>query len=105
MALQVLSATTATPLEIWTTLFTPATAFDRAASKLLTLPPNTGQRATTAYTIPGSRTSMLNCALPSTLGGVSKRFTGLPMRRNCAASFKVGLVGGVSWDAASARLP
>ena len=48
IALQVLSATTATPFEICTTSFTPGTAFAFAASKLFTLPPNTGQRATTA---------------------------------------------------------
>ena len=48
MAFQVLSATTATPFEICTTLFTPGTALAFVASKLFTLPPNTGQRATTA---------------------------------------------------------
>ena len=48
IAVQVLSATTAMPLEIWITSFTPGTAFAFAASKLATFPPNTGQRATTA---------------------------------------------------------
>src|SRR6266540_236672 len=42
------SATTATPEEIWTTWRTPGTAFAFVASKLATLPPMAGQRATTA---------------------------------------------------------
>ena len=45
---QVLSAMTATPLGIWITSFTPGTALAFDASKLATLPPNTGQRATLA---------------------------------------------------------
>ena len=48
IAVQVLSAITATPFEIWITSFTPGIAFAFAASKLATFPPNTGQRATTA---------------------------------------------------------
>jgi len=44
--------------------------------KLFTLPPNTGQRCTMAYTMPGTRTSRPNCALPSVFGGMSLRGTG-----------------------------
>src|SRR5438874_10988540 len=60
----------ATPVEICTTCFTPGTAFALVASKLFTLPPKTGERATTATSKPGVFTSIPNCALPSTLGGV-----------------------------------
>ena len=76
IAVQVLSATTATPFEICTTCLTPGTAFAFGASKLATLPPNTGQRATTAYSMPGRRTSIPNVALPSTFAGVSRRLGG-----------------------------
>ncbi len=48
IAAQVLSAITATPLEICTTVLTPGTALAFVASKLATFPPNTGHRATTA---------------------------------------------------------
>src|SRR5437879_9328160 len=72
------SATTATPVEIWTTCRTPGTAFALVASKRATLPPNTGQRAMTATSIPGTLTSIPNWALPSTLGGVSRRRTRVP---------------------------
>ena len=57
-AAHVLSATTATPSSICTTSRTPGTALARASSKLATRPPNTGQRATVAYSMPGSRTSL-----------------------------------------------
>src|SRR5256886_13580274 len=57
---------------------TPGTAFALVASKLFTLPPKTGERATTATSKPGAFTSIPNCALPSTLGGVSSRFTRVP---------------------------
>ena len=54
-------------------VLTPLTAFAFVASKRLTLPPNTGQRATTAYSMPGTRTSMPKAPLPSTLPGMSAR--------------------------------
>src|SRR6185503_3748846 len=53
IALQVLSAITATPFEICTTFLTPGTAIVFVASKLATLPSNTGQRSSEAYSIPG----------------------------------------------------
>ena len=105
MAFQVLSATTATPDEICTTCFTPGMALVFAASKLATLPPNTGQRATTAYSMLGRRTSMPNVALPLTLSGVSRRLRGLPMMLNWLGSFSATPVGGGSLAAASASSP
>src|SRR4029078_8172255 len=47
MADQVLSAITAMPFEIWTASLTPGTSLVLVASKLATLPPNTGQRVST----------------------------------------------------------
>src|SRR6059058_2668949 len=58
-AAQVRSATTATPLEIWTTRCTPGTARAGAGSNDCTRPPNTGQRATAAYTRSEEHTSEL----------------------------------------------
>src|SRR5260370_779798 len=66
-------------VEICRTCFTPRTAFAFESSKVLSLPPKTGQRATTACWIFGRRTSMPKPALPFTFEGVSSRFTGLPM--------------------------
>ena len=43
---------------ICTIFFTPGTAFAFASSKLTTLAPNAGERLTTAYSIPGKRTSI-----------------------------------------------
>src|ERR1700688_2284279 len=105
MADQVSCASTATPLEIATTLTTPGTALVLEASKLATFPPNTGQRWTTAYSIPGKRTSMPNLALPSTLMGVSKRLGDVPIKRNCLGSFNTTEDGGLNCAAASAKLP
>jgi hypothetical protein len=53
------------------TLTTPGTFIASAASKLLTLPPSTGGRATTAYNIPGRRVSMPYWDLPVTMTGPS----------------------------------
>ena len=44
------------------------------ASKLATLPPNTGQRSSEAYSIPGTLTSIPKVVLPLTFAGVSRRF-------------------------------
>src|SRR6266436_4934321 len=68
-------AMTATPEGICSMARTPGILRASVASKLTTLPPNTGGRATRAKSIPGSRTSRPNCAVPSTLEGVSKRRT------------------------------
>src|SRR5215469_15679642 len=64
------------------------TALAELASKLCSLPPKCGQRATTANSIPGTRTSMPNAALPSTLLGMSTRGTDLPITRNSEGDFK-----------------
>src|SRR6266853_6955541 len=64
MADHVLSATTATPVEICRTCFTPRIPLAFESSTLLTLPPKTGQRATTACCMLGKRTSMPKLALP-----------------------------------------
>ena len=48
MAAHVLSAITAIPVGIWMTSLTPGTARALAASKLVILPPITGQCSTTA---------------------------------------------------------
>ena len=78
LAAQYPSATTAIPVETCTTCRTPGTAFALVASNVPTFPPNTGERAITATSIPGVLTSMPNWALPSTLGGVSSRLTRVP---------------------------
>src|SRR5262245_5960034 len=101
----VLSATTASPVEIGTTSLTPGTDLAFVASKLAAFPPKTGQRAATANNIPGSFTSIPNTALPSTLPGVSRRLVALPISRNCDGSFKLTFDGGVSFEAASASAP
>jgi hypothetical protein len=76
-----------------------------SALKLLTLPPNTGGRATSATSIPGSRTSRLKTALPLTLSGVSSRRVGLPTMRNAFGSFSLTFSGGLRSAAFSASLP
>src|SRR5881296_3846950 len=99
------SATTATPLEIWTTCRTPGTAFAFVASKRATLPPNTGQRAITATSIPGTFTSIPNWALPSTLGGVSRRRTRVPRIFQSFASLSGTSAGAGSAAALAASFP
>jgi hypothetical protein len=77
-------ATTATPptgskLEgiglgsIGTILTTPLTFIASAPSKLATLPPSTGGRATTACSMSGRRGSMPNTALPVVMSMLSTR--------------------------------
>src|SRR2546425_891628 len=53
-AVQKLSATTATPFDTWTTSLTPLIFLAAVASKLCTLPPNTGQRSIEPTSIPGT---------------------------------------------------
>src|ERR1019366_6137800 len=98
---QVLSATTATPLEICTASFTPRIAFALSALKLATFPPITGHRATTACSIPGRRTSMPNSARPQVLSAASSRFIALPTMRNCFGSLSFTSLGTGSFPAAS----
>src|SRR6185437_12715788 len=73
IALQVLSAITATPFEICTTFLTPGTVIAFEPSKLATLPSKTGQRSNEAYSIPGRRTSSPNPIEPLIFPGVSRR--------------------------------
>ena len=104
---QVLSATTATPFETRTTCFTPGTPFAFASSKVTSFPPKTGHRSMTAYCIPGSRTSIPNVVLPSTLPGVSRRFGDVPIRRNWlgSLSFTDALAGAGRAAASEASEP
>jgi hypothetical protein len=55
---QVSRASTATPCGICTTSTTPLTALAAAASKVFTVPPKRGERAITAVSMPGRRTSI-----------------------------------------------
>ncbi len=101
----VLSATTATPVETCTTLFTPRTAFAFVPSKLFTVPPNTGHRATTACIIFGWRTSIPNGATPFTFIRESIRFVAFPTYLYSFASFRFGLTGTGSFAASSTSAP
>ena len=56
------------------------------ASKLLTLPPNTGQRCNVAYSIPGTFTSIPN-RLAADLGRRVQPLVGFPISLNCVGSF------------------
>ena len=59
LACHQVSATTATAASpLCTTFFTPGMPATLAASKLFTLPPNTGLSLTAAHSMPGSLTSM-----------------------------------------------
>ena len=93
------------PSGICTTSSTPVAALALAPSKLLTLPPCTGDMAMVAYTMPGSLTSMPKRAVPLTLAGVSSRVVGLPTMRNCDAGFIAGFSGTGILAAASASWP
>ena len=92
-AVHVSSATTATASSSRTTCRTPGMALAFVSSTAPTLPPNTGQAATLAYFMPGSRTSIPYCVVPSTLSGVSSRFTDVPIRRKSLGSFSATLPG------------
>src|SRR5438876_10001538 len=103
IALQVLSAITATPFEIWTTFLTPGTAMAFDPSKLATLPSNTGQRSSDAYSIPGRFTSSPNPIEPFTFAGVSRRLGDVPITFNWAAVFIAEFVDDVICADDSAR--
>jgi len=105
LALQKSRATTARPVGICTTCSTPATDFASAASNDLTLPPNTGERATSAVRKPGKRTSMPNCAFPVTFSGESSRRVGLPSSFQRLRSLSVTFFGGCCACAARASCP
>src|SRR5690349_18944779 len=86
-AAQKFSATTATPDGTWTTLTTPGTALAEAVSTDLTVAPNTGGRAMTAVSIPGSFTSNANCAVPLVFDLASTRGTEAPISVKRLGSF------------------
>src|SRR5258708_4040572 len=58
---------------------TPGTCFALAASNFASLPPKTGQRAITAYSMPGMRESIPNFAPPVDLAAASKRLRSWPI--------------------------
>ena len=100
------SATTATaPSPTFMTFFTPFMPLTLAASKLFTLPPNTGQSLIAALSMFGILTSIEYACLPVSLSKVSSRFTGLPMTFQSFGSLSLGFSGTGSFDAASATLP
>src|SRR5205814_2292829 len=105
LAAQKPSAITATPEGTSTTLRTPGITFALSALKLLTLPPNTGERATTAVNIPGALTSIPKMPFPFVFSGVSRRFSGLPMSLKSFGSFSATCCGGAIFAALSANCP
>ena len=88
-----------------TTWFTPGTCFAAASSQLLAVPPNTGERATTATSMFGTCTSMPKVAAPRTLLGVSRRWAGVPMSLKSFGSLSVTFSGTGSAAARSASSP
>src|SRR5262249_25544008 len=90
-----------------TTCLTPGMPLTLSASKLFTLPPNTGQSLMAAFSMPGSFRSAPYTWAPVTLPMVSSRLTDLPMIFQSLGSFSAMLLasGGVSLAAASATLP
>ena len=77
----------------------------RAASKLFTLPPKTGQSFTAAFSMPGNFTSMPYSMVPLTFFAVSRRFSGLPAIFQVLGSFSGTSFGCSRRAAASATLP
>src|SRR5207249_3912472 len=76
-----------------TTWRMPGMPLTLAASKLFTLPPNTGQSLIAALSIPGSFRSVPYTMAPFSLSIVSRRFTGLPMSFQSFGSLSVTLAG------------
>ena len=106
LACHQVSATTATALaSTCTTFLTPFMPVTLAASKLFTLPPNTGQSLIAAHSIPGTVKSMAYIILPVTLSAVSSRFSGLPAIFQSFGSLSFGFSGTGSLAAAAATLP
>ena len=100
------SATTATALSpTRTTFFTPASFNVADASKLLTLPPKTGQSLIAAFSMPGSTRSLPYCCLPVVLSTVSSRAMRLLTSFQSFGSFNATSAGGLSFAAATATLP
>ena len=99
MAAQNDVAITATPDGTGTTALTPRTARARSAFTLLTVPPKTGGRATTAVSMPGTVASMPKVASPVTFTRLSSRFVAFPMSFHWDGSLSGGFVG-TGWVAA-----
>ena len=113
-AAQVDEAATQTPPHTWLgglagaiskTFVTPGTASAAVASNDLTFPPNAGGRATTAWSIPGRRTSRPYSAAPRAIAALSTRSCALPTMRKADGSLSRGLSGTRSAAAASASSP
>jgi hypothetical protein len=106
LACHQVSAMTATAFSsTWTTFLTPFMPATLAASKLFTLPPNTGQSLIAAFSIPGNVKSMEYIILPTTLSAVSSRFSGLPAIFQSFGSLSFGFSGTGSLAAVAATLP
>ena len=104
-AAHMLSATTATASSRRTIWRTPGIAFALLSSTNASLPPTTGLAATVAMFIPGSRTSIPNCAVPFTFAGVSSRLAGVPISLNSRGSLSTTWAGTGKVAALSARAP
>jgi len=98
-------ATTATPEEVSTVATTPGTARAFSSLNVFTDPPSTGGCASAAYSMPGRRTSMPNCALPSTFAGVSRRCIFVPTYLKLRGSLSGTFSGTGNAAAASASSP
>jgi hypothetical protein len=85
------------------TFTTPGIAIAFAASNEATPAPTTGAILTAAYSMPGTRASMPNSALPLTLAGVSRRGTGWPIRRNSLGVLRRTSPGSMSAPTTAAR--
>jgi hypothetical protein len=91
IAAKVSPATTATASSSATTAMAPGGVDGWPA----TVPPSVGQCLITAYTMPGTVTSMPKIALPSHFDGMSGRGTDVPIRRSCESGVSAGFAGGV----------
>ena len=98
------SATTATVASSTrTTPRTPGRPFTASASKLTSLPPNTGQARIAALSMPGSLRSMAKTLLPLVLFAESSRLKGWPATVQLRGSFSLmALLSGAGSLAASA---
>src|ERR1700730_8320753 len=106
LACHQVSATTATAESpTGSTFFTPGIFSTLAASKLLTLPPNTGQSLIAALSIPGSLTSLPYIILPVVLSAVSSRLSGLPAIFQSLGSLSLTSFGGSGLAAGSPPSP
>ena len=75
------------------------------ASKLLSLPPNTGQSLMAAFNMPGSVRSMPYIWAPVVLSTVSSRASRLPASFQSFGFFRLTAVGCANLPAAVATLP